>query len=83
VPKKENPSNLNDYRPISLVGYLYKVLSKLLANRLKRVLPGVIDQNQSAFLKGRGLLDSVLVANETIDFLKREKLKRCYSKSRL
>jgi len=73
VPKKANPSELNEFRSISLVGCIYKILSKVLANRLRKVLPSVIDANQSAFLEGRGLLDSVLVANETVDFLKKEK----------
>jgi len=44
-----------------------------LANRLKKVLPSVIDINQFAFLGERGLLDSILVANETVDYLKKEK----------
>jgi len=73
VLKKANPSELNEFRPISLVSCFYKILSKVLANILRKVLPSVIDVNQSAFLEGRGLLDSVLVANETVDFLKREK----------
>ena len=73
VPKKANPSNLNEFRPISLVGCVYKILSKVLANRLKKVLSSVIDFNQSAFLEGRGLLESVLVANEMVDYLMKAK----------
>jgi len=73
VPKKDNLSNINEFRPISLVGCVYKILFKILANRLKKVLPNVIDVNQFVFLSGRGMLDSILVANETVDFLKKEK----------
>jgi len=53
VPKKANPSELNEFRPISLVGCIYKILSKVLANRLRKVLPSIIDVHQSAFLGGR------------------------------
>jgi len=73
VPKKANPSELNEFRPISLVCCIYKILSKVLMNRLSKVLPSVIDVNQSAFLEGRGLMNNVLVANETVHFLKKEK----------
>jgi len=63
VSKVVNPQQLNDFRPISLVGCVYKIISKILSSRLKMVLKKVIDPRQSAFLEGRGLLDSVLVAN--------------------
>ena len=55
---------------------MYKVISKILSSRLKRVLNKVIDPRQSAFLEGTGLLDSVLVANETLEEVKRKK-KEC------
>ena len=58
---------MEDYRPISLVGCVNKIISKILANRLKSVLPKIIDYSQSAFIKGRGLLDSILVANEVVE----------------
>jgi len=73
IAKKNSLSNLNEFRPISLVGCVYKILSKIMANRLKKILPSIIDVNQSAFLSGRGLLDNILVANETVDYLKKEK----------
>ncbi|KAJ9556398.1 hypothetical protein OSB04_011012 [Centaurea solstitialis] len=76
IPKNTSPIGLNDFRPISLVGILYKVLTKVLAERMKSVLENVISNVQSAFLKGRSVLDGVLVANETVSYLKRLK-KKC------
>lgn len=66
IPKVDSPLGLHEFRPISLVNCLYKVISKILANRLKSVIPSVIDECQSAFVGGRNMLDSVLVANEVI-----------------
>jgi len=74
IPKCKSPLKLGDFRPISLVGCIYKIVTKILVNRLKKVLFKVIDTNQTAFLSERGLLDNILIANETVDFLK-EKLK--------
>ena len=51
-----------DFRPISLVGSLYKIISKVLAIRLKHVMLEVIKDNQIAFIKGRQILDIVLIA---------------------
>nr|KYP41663.1 hypothetical protein KK1_036945 [Cajanus cajan] len=64
---------LDGHIPISLVGSLYKILAKLLSNRLKKVLSNVIDNSQSAFLSGGNLLHIVLCANEVIDDVKRKK----------
>ena len=58
---------MDDYRPISLVGCTYKIISKILSNRLKSVLPKIINYSQSTFIKGRRLLDSILVANEVVE----------------
>ncbi|GAU27776.1 hypothetical protein TSUD_215870 [Trifolium subterraneum] len=73
VPKKDHPQTLFDYRPICLIGSLYKILSKLLANRLKRVLGKIISHCQSAFLPQRQILDGVVVLNGIIDLAKRRK----------
>ncbi|RVW25093.1 hypothetical protein CK203_113755 [Vitis vinifera] len=59
--------DLRDFRPISLVGNLYKWLAKVLANRLKKVVGNVDSKAQGAFVEGRQILDAVLIANEAID----------------
>ena len=67
IPKKVGAEDLGDFRPISLVGSLYKWLAKVLANRLKKVVGKVISKAQGAFVEGRQILDAVLIANEAID----------------
>ncbi|RVW85403.1 Polyadenylate-binding protein RBP47B' [Vitis vinifera] len=52
IPKKGCTDDLKDFRPISLVGSLYKILAKVLANRLKRVVGNVISNSQHAFVEG-------------------------------
>lgn len=68
VPKNDNPMDLEDYRPISLVSSIYKILAKVLSRRLKKVIPGVISEVQIAFIGGRCILDGVMIANEVIEW---------------
>ena len=78
VPKVEDPIHLGKYRPISLVGSMYKILAKILA----RILPKVIDERQSALLSGRSLLHSALVSNEAVDKAKKSTKKCPWSATR-
>uniref|UniRef100_A0A803PBY7 Reverse transcriptase domain-containing protein n=1 Tax=Cannabis sativa TaxID=3483 RepID=A0A803PBY7_CANSA len=72
IPKKKHVTTMGDLRPISLCNVLYKVISKVLANRLKVVLPSVISENQSAFIPRRLISDNIMIAFEVMHYLKRK-----------
>ncbi|KAJ9677520.1 hypothetical protein PVL29_022489 [Vitis rotundifolia] len=67
IPKKGGAEELKDFRPISLVGSLYKLLAKVLANRLKQAVGEVVSEHQHAFIQNRQILDAALIANEAVD----------------
>ena len=59
VPNTKSPSKMTEFRPISLTNIVYKLISKVLANRLKAILPQIIIENQSAFLYERLITDNI------------------------
>lgn len=66
IPKSSEACKLGDYRPISCCNIVYKLITKIIANRLKPILQLCVSPNQTAFLKGRSLGDNVLLASELI-----------------
>ena len=67
VPKVNNPMALSDFRPISLIGSMYKILAKVLAARFKKIIPVVVSEVQSTFIGGRNIQDGILIANEVVE----------------
>ena len=76
IPKVKNPELVSEFRPISLSNVLYKIFSKVLANRLKKFLPTLITEHQSAFTKSCLISDNVLVAFESLHSMQNHKSKK-------
>lgn len=70
IPKTDRPSEMSEFLPISLCNVSYKVISKILSKRLKRCLPSLISEIQSAFVARRLITDNILVAHEIFHALR-------------
>ena len=70
IPKVKNPEFFFEFRPISLCNVIYKLISKVLANRLKPLLPSIVSENQSAFQAGRVITNNILMTFETLHYMK-------------
>lgn len=68
IPKKVHWTKVSDHRLISLTTSIYKILAKVIYERIKQVLPSTIDLQQSAFIHGRQIIDPIIVANELVDY---------------
>ncbi|XP_039026534.1 uncharacterized protein LOC120160184 [Hibiscus syriacus] len=66
VPKIPNPRAVKDYQPISCCSVIYKTITKILVNRMNAYLPQIITMNQTAFIRGRNIIDNSLIAQEMV-----------------
>ncbi|XP_061375716.1 uncharacterized protein LOC133317851 [Gastrolobium bilobum] len=73
IPKTECPDSISNFRLISLCNVSYKILTKLLANRLKDFMPSWISPNQCSFISGRHGSDNVIIAQEVVHSMKKRK----------
>nr|GEZ11567.1 hypothetical protein [Tanacetum cinerariifolium] len=78
IPKIPDANMVKDFRPISLIGSIYKIIAKILTNRLVGVLGDIINEVQSAFIEDRQILDGPFILNEVFSWCKRKKNKRYY-----
>ncbi|KAJ0628910.1 putative RNA-directed DNA polymerase [Helianthus annuus] len=73
IPKVRDPSLIKHFRPISLIGIMYKIVAKVLARRVIPVIPDIVSNTQTRFIKGRFILEGPLIVNEILSWAKSEK----------
>lgn len=76
IPKVDDPESISQFRPISLCNVSYKIVIKMLVNRLKSVFPFIVVENQVSFVPGRHLQDNVVVLWEILHSMRRRKAKK-------
>ncbi|CAL1373659.1 unnamed protein product [Linum trigynum] len=74
LPKVDNAENMRDLRPISLCQFAYKIIAKILAERLARYLPSIVSPGQNGFVRGRQIVDNVLIGHEVMQYLKNKRV---------
>lgn len=73
IPKVHHPESIEQFQPIGLCTFHYKVIAKIITNRMKHIMGHLVDDSQSAFIPGRLKTDNILIAHELMHFLKRRK----------
>ena len=66
IPKVDNPKHLKQFRPISLCNVVYKIITKVLVNRVRPFLHEIVSPLQGSFIPGRGTSDNIIITQEVI-----------------
>ena len=74
IPKEHGAEDPGKFRPIALCNVIYKIITKVIANRLKTVLPGIISPEQAGFVEGRQITDGIILVHETMHSIKERKI---------
>jgi hypothetical protein len=75
IPKANKPVTFDDFRPISLCNLVYKVIAKVIANRIKPILSRCLSAEQLGFLQGRRIQDAIGAAHESLHSIKKKNIK--------
>lgn len=78
IPKKDNLENISDYKPISVISGMIKIISKLLVDRLQTHMSSSVDLHETTFVKKRSIMETFLVTRESIIFRKNRKYLQYY-----
>lgn len=76
TPKVKQPKHISQFQPICLSNVLHNFFSKVLANRLKHLLPQLVSDHQSAFMSDRLITDNVMVAFETLHYMRNQRTRK-------
>lgn len=76
IPKTKQPSNFNHYRPINLCNFVYKIVSKIIIERMRSILKRIVSLNQWGFVEGRWIAENIVIAQEVISKVKKHKGKK-------
>ena len=66
IPKEKGAQNFSKFRPISLCNTGYKIITKVMANRIKKILPRIVPENQGGFIQGRQIQDNIILVQEAL-----------------
>jgi hypothetical protein len=69
IPKENKVTTPNHFRPIALCNVIYKLIMKVIAKRLKTILPFIISQEQSGYVEGKKIMDNIILAHKVIHSL--------------